>query len=177
METFSALLCAGNSLVTGEYPTQRPLTKSFGVFFDLRLNKRLSKQSRRHWFETPSRSLWRHSNGIASIPSWHSGSALLNLDSVLLWWQNHFNGSNSRMTGCLGWGVKVVIVHFADTQIQIYITRASRINICLFDIGVFISTPLSMNTVLNCKSNSLWWYHVINYILPSLAHIQNSSHI
>ena len=26
-------------------------------------NKRLSKQSRRPWFETPSRSLWRHYNG------------------------------------------------------------------------------------------------------------------
>ena len=42
METFSALLalCAGNSLVTGEFPAQRPVTRSFDVFFDLRLNKR-----------------------------------------------------------------------------------------------------------------------------------------
>ena len=41
METFSALLafCAGNSPVTGEVPTQRPVTRSFDVFFDLRLNK------------------------------------------------------------------------------------------------------------------------------------------
>ena len=47
METFSALLaiCAGNSPVPGEFPTQRPATQSFDVFFDLRLNKRLSKQS------------------------------------------------------------------------------------------------------------------------------------
>ena len=43
-------------------PSQRPVTRSFAVFFDLRLNKRLSKQSRRWWFETPSRSLWRHLN-------------------------------------------------------------------------------------------------------------------
>ena len=37
METFSALLafCAGNSPVTGEFPTQRPVTRSFDVFFDL----------------------------------------------------------------------------------------------------------------------------------------------
>ena len=43
METFSALLaiCAGNSPVTGEFPTQRPVTGNFDVFFDLRLNKRL----------------------------------------------------------------------------------------------------------------------------------------
>ena len=46
METFFALLatCAGKSPVTGEFPAQRPVTRSFDVFFDLRLNKRLSKQ-------------------------------------------------------------------------------------------------------------------------------------
>ena len=47
METFSALLgiCAGNPLVSSEFPTQRPVTQSFDVFFDLRLNERLSKHS------------------------------------------------------------------------------------------------------------------------------------
>ena len=40
------------------------MTRSFGVFFDLRLNKRLSKQSRRRWFQTPFRSLWRDCNGV-----------------------------------------------------------------------------------------------------------------
>ena len=47
METFFALLaiCAGKSPVTGEIPAQRPVTRSFDVFFDLRLNdKQLSKQ-------------------------------------------------------------------------------------------------------------------------------------
>ena len=41
METFSALLaiCAGNSPVTGEIPAQRPVTRGFDVFFDLRLNE------------------------------------------------------------------------------------------------------------------------------------------
>ena len=47
---------------TGGFPSQRPLKGSFDVFFDMRLNKRLSKQSRRRWFETPSRSMWRHCN-------------------------------------------------------------------------------------------------------------------
>ena len=66
MEAFSALLaiCAGNSQVTGEFPTQRPVTRSFGVCFDLWPNKRLSKQSWSWWFETLSRPLWRHCNGI-----------------------------------------------------------------------------------------------------------------
>ena len=62
METFFALLaiCAGNSSVPGEFPAQRPVTRSFDVFFDLRLNKRLSKQSWGWWFEMPSGPLWRH---------------------------------------------------------------------------------------------------------------------
>ena len=70
IETFSALLalCAGNSPVTGEFRAQRPVTQSFDVFFDRRLNKRLSKQSWRWWFETPSRSLWRRCNGLC-IPT------------------------------------------------------------------------------------------------------------
>ena len=55
-------ICAGNSPVTGEFPAQRPVTRSFDVFFDPRLNKRLSKQSWGWWFETPSRPLWRHRN-------------------------------------------------------------------------------------------------------------------
>ena len=71
METFSALLalCAGNSQVTGEFPSQRPVTRSFDVFFDLCLNKRLSKQSWGWWFEKPLRSLWRHCN--ARPVHWH----------------------------------------------------------------------------------------------------------
>ena len=46
------------------------MTRSFDVFFDLRPNKRLSKQSWRRWFETQSRSLWRHCNGISPNYSW-----------------------------------------------------------------------------------------------------------
>ena len=64
MKVFSALLalCVGNSPVTGEFPSQRAVTRSFDIFFDLCLNKRLSKQSSGWWFETPLCSLWRHCN-------------------------------------------------------------------------------------------------------------------
>ena len=63
-DTFSALLviCAGNSPVNGEFPAQKPVRRSFAVFLDLRLNKRLSKQWWSWWFETPLRSLLRHCN-------------------------------------------------------------------------------------------------------------------
>ena len=49
-------------LLCGEFPAQRPVTRSFDVFFDLRLNQQLSKQSRGWWFETSSPPLWRHCN-------------------------------------------------------------------------------------------------------------------
>ena len=69
MEAFSLLLTLyeGNTPVTDGSPSQRPVTCSFDVFFDLRLNKRLSKQSRRRWFETASRSLWRNCNVAPSL--------------------------------------------------------------------------------------------------------------
>ena len=41
-------------------PLTKPVTRSFDVFFDLQLNKRLSKQSRRRWLDTPSCSSLRH---------------------------------------------------------------------------------------------------------------------
>ena len=64
METFSALLvlCAGNSPVTGEFPSQKPVTRSFDVFWSA------SEQTDEYTIETlvisdASHPLWRHCNG------------------------------------------------------------------------------------------------------------------
>ena len=86
METFYALLafCAGNSPVSGEFPAQRPVTGSFDVFFDLRLNKRMSKQWWGWWFETPSCPLWRHCNVFLR-------SCCRKALPVLLWHSNYWN--------------------------------------------------------------------------------------
>ena len=75
METLSVLpaLYAGNSPVTGKCPSQRAVTWSFDVFFDLCLNKSSSKQSRLRWFEAPSRSLWRHCNDVKFVDAWKGG--------------------------------------------------------------------------------------------------------
>ena len=91
--TFSALLaiCAGNSPVPGEFPTQRPVTRSFDLFFDLRLNKRLSKQSWGWWFETLSCPLWRHRNVIQKLCK----TDLANINSV---WRNRVNISMGPVT-------------------------------------------------------------------------------
>ena len=80
MERFSAslVLCQGNPPVTGGFPSQGPVRRSFGVFFDLHPNKRLNKQRRRWWFETLSRSLWRHRNASYDCPS----TSEVNLEDV-----------------------------------------------------------------------------------------------
>ena len=85
METFSALLvlCAKYSPVTGEFYSQRPVTWSFDIFFDLRPNKRLSKQSWGWWFETPSRSLLGHCNDYAWLT--HDFWAILQLFNGTKW--------------------------------------------------------------------------------------------
>ena len=77
MESFYALLdiCAGNSPVSGDFPApvsgdvpaQRPVTRSFDVFFDLHMNERFSKHSGGWLPETPSRPLWSQSNEICPI--------------------------------------------------------------------------------------------------------------
>ena len=68
METFSALLafCKGNHQ-SRWIPLKKSVTRSFDVFFDMRLNKWLCKQLRRRWFDTPSSSLWRHCNEWSSF--------------------------------------------------------------------------------------------------------------
>ena len=111
METFSALLalCAGNSPVTGEFTSQRPVTRSFDVFFYLHQNKRLSKQSRHRWFETPSHSLWRQCNGpcvaaCANNPC--EQSCATNANSVSSYTCSCYSGWTLQADGksCLGEG-------------------------------------------------------------------------
>ena len=74
----------------GEFPTQRPVTRSFDVFFDLRLNKRLSKQPWGWWFEAPSWSLWRQCN---VKPALQGTCHFRILDSIPPLWVHHDQSS------------------------------------------------------------------------------------
>ena len=48
-------------------PPTKPVTRSFGAFFGVRLNERLCKQSWFWWYETPPRSLWRQCNVLCFL--------------------------------------------------------------------------------------------------------------
>ena len=74
---FSALLAffVGHTPVTGEFPSQRPVTRNFDIFFDLRPNNWFRKEPWGRWFGAPSRSLWRYCNVNWSTemnPKWSS---------------------------------------------------------------------------------------------------------
>ena len=95
-------LC-GEFTSPGEFHAQRPVTRSFDVFFDLRLNKRLSKQPWGWWFEMSSCSLWSYCNDHAKfatgrqIAVWRikqiaKGAPVIWL-CTSLWWQHLVLGS------------------------------------------------------------------------------------
>ena len=108
-------VCAGNSPVTGQFPTQRSVTRSFDVFFDLRMNKQLSKQSWGWWFETSSCSLWRHRNDASAfriIDTHHYGPAMWSISSLLTscstksWVVHDAQGDERCLWGLEGMGPK-----------------------------------------------------------------------
>ena len=94
-------LC-GEFTGTGDFPAQRPETRSFDVFFDLRLKKRLSKQPWGWWFEMPSWSLWRRCNGITQTynPGWKGWGHSPLPGIVSLWYPKKRRGAYNR--GCPG---------------------------------------------------------------------------
>ena len=66
-------------------PAQRPVTRGFDVFFDLRLNQQLSTRWRRWWFETPSWSLWRHCNAwLPCLRSLMSCNDMITISALLV---------------------------------------------------------------------------------------------
>ena len=103
METFSVLLalCAGNSSVTGEFPTKASDAELW--CFPWSVNQQLSEQWRRRWFKTPSRPLWHHWNEEqANLHFWYLYSCFvsqpyteISLNAIWLWCQHRHNQSTS----------------------------------------------------------------------------------
>ena len=171
METFSALLaiCAGNSPVPAEFPAERPVTRSVDVFFDLRLTKRLSKQSWGWWFETLPRPLCCHSSALtlaetlfASPETTHDGhpnetprrNRVLGFPSMCLPWYLHGANEVCWRTGSINTVVKVHIM-CALEHLNIEVWRQPTFSSNTFSskkkFGFF---EVSLKFVL---TNKVWW--------------------
>ena len=92
----------------GEFTAQRPVGRSFDVFFDLLLNKRLSKQFWGWWFETLSSPLWRHCNGFLCTRSMRVFSSK-KIHRLPLY--HHIDRGTSKLT---------LSVHVSDVSWQTY---------------------------------------------------------
>ena len=110
--------------------SQRPVTRSFDVFLELFLDKRLSKQSWGWWFETQSRTLWRHCNGWHSYAarrhiSYPSGSLItikLALRSGLVYHRN-WNGCQHTLKGFTWWAKRYQLAFAEVAWDFVYINR------------------------------------------------------
>ena len=122
----------------GEFPTQRPVTRSFDVFFDLRLNKRLSKQPWGWWFETLSWSLWRHCSEIGK--SRHK---------FQFWFISYLEQSYSRYS--VWWGA--LILH--PCQIDIFNARKPSEIVTNYTFRLFLNNTRFQEEQLVGDSHSL----------------------
>ena len=126
----------------GEFPTQRPVKRSFDVFFDLHLNTRLSKQPWGWWFETLSWLLWRHCNVASCISDTMNVWLLDGFGNVTTYeykWMLLWNNAQLRLYWCSCWGnINISMVKIFSCSYQT--------SICLYFTCVAISTHKIVST-------------------------------
>ena len=159
METFSSLLaiCAGNSPVSGEFSAQRSVTRSFDVFFDLRLNKRLSNQSWGWWFEMLSRPLWRHRN----VKSWVISDVWVAAQSMWL--------MGCRPVNTLWWNIR--LFEYLEPWVTCDVLVATQ---SMRHVGCNPIITIWGNVILVSGALSYLWYMGFNWVY--VAHVLQTSH-
>ena len=167
METFSTLLalCAGNSSVTGEFPSQRPVTQSSHIFFELRLNKQLSKQLWVWWFEMSSRSLWRHCNewmaSRAQIAMWQKSGLWNSLIFLEL------DREITKIRNKILWKI-LPIDNCPQVQLKTKVRNESREKIFFVLFLCADKIPKLQNTIIQLCSHIIRHveHHFLNYGAP-----------
>ena len=161
----TGLLCGE---VTGEFPSQRPVTRSFEGFLELRLNKRLSKQSWGWWFESPSCPLWRHCNVIDY--QWFYLSSLAQNSNVNAYIQSEYK----RQMQILKLMIRMIWYIFLVCSRYMFMHKTSTAlsNICqcpryCIHVGVNDLYTFSPNS-LRCDDAS-----IIAYIFYNLYNLEN----
>ena len=175
METFSAWLaiCARNSPVTSEFPSQRPVTRGFDVFFDLCLNKQLSTQSWGLWFKTPSSSLLRNCNDfeyyqamwlykwLLCHPQWWCSLDTTRSEQIIMYCSGingyfkiltHFNNSV--------FGKIKTLITFSDTLRLRTVSKITSLNehcctLVRISWRMFQNFPINNNDIIGCNTDFL----------------------
>ena len=172
METFSTLLaiCAGKSPVSGEFPTQRSVTRSFAIFFDLRLNKQLTKQSWSWWFETLSCPLRRQCNAYAETMEVDSKPGH---DVTYVWYFSHTSTPFPESFRDLLWCSMHIIGEFGWQDRRPPIIRAWMNNcshyLCVMHMKLIIPKPYGCNQDMGEWLHPTLWTWMSGYI-PLFGH-------
>ena len=135
------MMKSSNKNIFGEFPTQRPVTWCFDVFFSLRLNKWSNKQSWGWWFETPSHSLWRHRDEIhPELREIQQVKFLMELYYIHWIMRTHSNTSS---------GLSLLVIAFSTclplVQHHLYIYRLSAF---VEDIGLDRIFLIQLNSMI-----------------------------
>ena len=128
----TGLLCGDFHRSPVNSPQKRSMTRGFDVFFDLRLNKRLSKQRWDWWLETSSRPLWRHCNVLlkldqshASVPDGYDFSRhLLNHTKMMIFVISRriYCAYNMWITCGINWGISLNEISVKKKQLWVWAT-------------------------------------------------------
>ena len=116
------------------------MMRNFDVFFDLHLSKRLSKQSRRRWFETPSHSLWCHCNVTLDISGTFSGTPR-NIQGNLDRYEEHTENAADKLIliqGCEFQKLHLLISLWHLVHITLYILNIYAKYIYKLNYNIFV---------------------------------------
>ena len=167
METTSALLATGNRWI----PCTQPVTRSFDVFLNLHLNKRLSKQWWGCWFEIPSRPLLRHCNVLK-----------IGFDMTICYFSVHkyicfdmkyaFKQCGSKLTPNGGFFESILSFAFLTPTYQFDASRYFSVKIlsALFSISLFSLEKLHLISV--CFWSEFWPIE-ISFLFHEVTNRQN----
>ena len=153
--------------VPGEFPAQRPVTRSVGVFFDLRPNKWLSKHWWGWWFETPWCPLWRHCNvrqGHA-VPQAYEKTAQ---NETYLGWHVHLYHYDDVIMGTIASQIASLTIVYS-TVYSGADQRTSTLRVTGLCVGNSPGTGEFPAQMASCAKNvSIWWRdHDLIAIRPS----------
>ena len=147
-------------LLCGEFtgprwiPSQRPVTRSLDVFFDLCLNKKVNKQWWAWWSEIPSSSLWRQCNGCAYENDWFKITVVSPRGQWGTWFVSTADGSSIFTKSILPMAIS--IKDTIETDLDIW-GKKCPILITIMNASMYLMGSISCQLIDDVASRLSRW--------------------
>ena len=146
----------------GEFPTQRPVTRSFDVFFDLRLKKRLSKQKNKQDPHADGAHVWRHTTQCRSMDSKKYPTEH---DDVIKW--KHFRVAGP-LSGEFTGNRWIPLTNTSDAELWCFLWSAPE-----HTVEKTIETPVILDAIslimTTVTDKKYWTIHIARFIISSYS--------